>query len=974
MQQRDLKRTGAIMPLLIIGAFLLVFYGSADNARRWFLGRVLPDFASVAWARADAPIKTPAWPQDNSDLKPDPALLFGRLPNGIRYVLMPNPYPRDRVSMHLNVQTGSLNETDAQQGLAHFLEHAVFNGSEHFKPGELVKFFQRIGMQFGPDANAHTGFNETVYDILLPNGNKQSLKDGLRVLYDYANGALLLPKEIDSERRVVLAEKRTRDSASFRTFEKTLAFEFPDARVSSRLPIGKAAVLETAGRPLLKDFYDTWYRPENMSVVIVGDFDTEMAVRLIEKQFSAITPRAPERTRPEMGKITHHGVKPFYHFEKEAGSTDISIEVVEKINPEPDSATLQKTTQIRNIANKILQNRLDAIVRKSDSPFTSASVSSAVFLNEIRYAGISAECQPANWSVSLQIIEQELRRALVYGFTASELQRVQKDYIADLENEVQKASTRDSRRLARQIIAKLNRNRVFQSPRQRRDLLVPVIQKLTTGEVNTVFKQSWAPDHRLVMVTGNADLSADKIAPEDQIRTIFKQSRQKQVPPPDTLKTVVFPYLAEPVTSGEVIRQTTSDDLGIVQIDFKNGVRLNLKKTDFKADEILCKLAFGMGKVTEPAAKSGLGELCQAVINESGLGGLTQDELTRALAGKSTHVTFGLDEQRFLFSGQTISKELPLLFRLLHAHLTDPAFRKEAYTLVQERFRQYYRSLARSIDGAMVLYGKRFLAGGDHRFGMPPYQQFNALTLDDVRNWIEPALKTASLELSLVGDFDIETVIALAARYIGSLPQRQDATFSDFSPQPVFPKGQTRHFAVETEILKGLVVVAYPTTDFWNIGRTRRLSVLAEVFSEKLREKIREELGAAYSPFAYNQSHRAYPQYGVFQAFIHVDPKASDQVIGAVKKIAKDLARTAISADELRRALDPLLTGLKDLRRKNEYWLNSVLVGSQKHPEQLEWSRKMVNDFAAVSINELFVLAQKYLKNETAAVIVVSPK
>ncbi len=957
MQPRGVKRTIRIVRLFIIGTFLL-----------------LPDFSFVAWAKIDTPIKAPAWPHADSDLKPDSAVIFGQLPNGMRYILMPNTYPQDRVSMHLNIQAGSLNETDAQQGLAHFLEHALFNGSEHFKPGELVKFFQRIGMQFGPDANAHTGFNETVYDILLPDGDEQSLKEGLLVLYDYANGALLLSEEIDSERRIVLAEKRTRDSASYRTFEKTLKFEFPEARVSSRLPIGKAEVIETAGRPLLKDFYDTWYRPTIMSVIIVGDFDTKTAARLIEKRFSAITPRAPERKLPDMGKIVHQGVKPFYHFEKEAGATDISIEVVEKITPEPDSAALQKMTQIRNIANQMLQNRLDAIVHKSDSPFTSASISSGIFLKEIRYAGINAECQPANWAASLKMIEQELRRALVYGFTATELQRVQKDYIADLENAVQKASTRNSKRLARHIMAKLNRNRVFQSPLQRRDLLLPVIQKLTVDEVSNVFKQNWAPDHRLVMVTGNVDLSANDTTPESQIRAIYKQSRENQPQPPDNLKTVVFPYLAEPAATGQVINQTPVNDLGIIQINFKNGVRLNLKKTDFKADQILFKLAFGLGRVTEPADKPGLGELSEAVINESGLGGLTQDELTRALAGKSTSVEFGLDEQRFFFSGQTISKELALLFQLLHAHLTDPAFRQDAYTLAQERFRQYYLTLASSIDGAMVLHGKRFLASGDHRFGMPPYNRFKSLTLDDTRNWIEPALKTAKLELSLAGDFDTAKVIALAAQYIGSLAQRKDAIQPDKFQQPVFPKGQTRNFKVETKINKGLVVVAYPTEDFWDIRRTRRLSVLAEVFSEKLREKIREELGAAYSPFAYNRSSRAYPQYGVFQAFIHVDPQSSDMVIAAVKKIAANLAKTAITADELRRALDPLLTSLKDLRRQNEYWLNSVLLGSQKHPEQLEWSRMMVNDFAAISTDELFELAKKYLKNESVATIVVTPR
>jgi zinc protease len=205
-------------------------------------------FTLTAFSSAAAEAGRSIWPHDGSDLAPDPSLTFGKLPNGFRYVLMKNTTPRDRVSMHLNVQAGSLHESDDQQGLAHFLEHLLFCGTTHFPPGELVRYFQEIGMQFGPDANAHTGFADTVYDILLPSGGREDLEKGLLVLRDYADGALLLESEIDRERNVVLAEKRARDSADYRTFLATLGFRFPDARLPHRLPIGKEEVLRTAGR------------------------------------------------------------------------------------------------------------------------------------------------------------------------------------------------------------------------------------------------------------------------------------------------------------------------------------------------------------------------------------------------------------------------------------------------------------------------------------------------------------------------------------------------------------------------------------------------------------------------------------------------------------------------------------------------------------------------------------------------------
>ena len=253
-----------------------------DEISAHFFNRLTP--VGLGWAAEDT-VVAQQWPHEQSDLPPDPALIFGKLPNGVRYIVMQNKTPLDRVSMHLMVHAGSLNETDDQQGLAHFLEHLVFCGSTHYKPGELITYFQSIGMDFGADANAHTGFSDTVYDMLLPNGSQKSLVDGLTVLRDFADGALLLPSEINRERHVVLAEKMTRDSASYRTFVSSLKFCLPDSLVSRRLPIGDENIVKAAGQTIIKKFYDAWYRPEKMMIVITGDMDPATAVPLIENTF-----------------------------------------------------------------------------------------------------------------------------------------------------------------------------------------------------------------------------------------------------------------------------------------------------------------------------------------------------------------------------------------------------------------------------------------------------------------------------------------------------------------------------------------------------------------------------------------------------------------------------------------------------------------------------------------------------------------
>ena len=959
----------SVYSLIFLVALSFSITDSITETQRDEAGKYL----TVANAAVDNPCFQTRWPHEKSELLPDPSLVFGRLPNGFRYLLMENRKPKDRVSMHLNVQVGSMHESDQQQGLAHFLEHMLFCGSTHFKPGELVKYFQSIGMKFGPDANAHTGYYETVYDILLPEGDRQSLEKGLTVLKDFADGAIFPEPEIDRERRVVLAEKRTRDSASYRRFVSIMRFEFPEAKISKRFPIGLENFIKNADRKMFKNFYDTWYRPEKMILVMAGDFDAGSAAVLIDEKFSALSAKASPLPEPDLGRINHKGIKPFYHFEKETGNTTVSIEVIRKIVQQPDSFDFQKRLLIKDIADQIVQNRLDILVSKPDTPFTSASISSGIFKNQIESAEITAESSPENWEKSLALLEQTLRRALKYGFTKSELERVKKDFRSKLDNAVKKASTRESRVLAREIIMHLNRDMVFLSPEQKRDLLSPVINSLTLKQAHDSFKESWAPEHRLVLVTGNAELKSIDEKPKELILAAYNRSCMIGVLKPAEIKAPVFPYLPEPEKKGKITSRTEIPELGIIQVDFENNVSLTLKKTDFEADEVLVNLSFGLGRAVEPADKPGLAALSSEVINESGLGKLERDEIERALAGRNTDVNFSVKEDCFFFKGKTVSKEALLLFQLLYAHLTDPGYRTDAYKLSMDRFRQKYLKLSSSIDGAMSLAGKRFLAGGDSRFGLPSYNMFKQLTLNDVKSWFNASLRHDKIDVSVVGDFDIDAIVDLSSKYLGTLPKRRDYK-QKMLRLPQFPVAQTLEINVATKIPKGLVAVAYPTEDLWNIHRTRLFSALADIVSERLRERIREKLGAAYSFVAYNRPSRAYPGYGVFQAFIHVDPKESNMLVGEIKKIISDLVVTGVSDEELRRAIKPALTGIKDMLQSNYYWLNTVLSGSKKHPRQLDWSRTIMDDYASITKRELSALAKQYLDNDKAAVIIVKPK
>ncbi len=917
------------------------------------------------------------WPHEKSDLSPDPALVFGRLENGFRYVLMKSKRPRGRVSMHLDIQSGSMEENDNQKGIAHFLEHMVFNGSEHFKPGEMVKYFQSIGMEFGPDANAHTGFYETVYDIFLPENSKKSIEDGFLVLKDYAQGALLLPSEIDSERKVILAEKRARDSESYRTFVETLKFELDNTRISQRIPIGSEEVIKKADRPLLKDYYDTWYRPERMVLVLTGDFDPDMIKPSIEKYFGSMSPRAPKRPEPDAGYFHHKGIRPFYHYEKESGKTEVTVQVIEKIDPKPDSLKLQTQYLIRDMANQMVQNRIDAMISHSKAPFTSASIDSGVFLKQIRYSAITADCEPDKWEDTLFSVNEILRQALKYGFTPSEFERVKKDYLADLDKRAKNAPTRESTALARKIIRKINSDRVFQSPYQRKAIFAPIIKKLTLDRVFEEFGKMWDKDHRLVLVTGNAILNSKNSknqSPEKIILSAYEKSLKLPVKKPKEEKKVSFPYLPVPGKKGRIIRKNNIKDSGIIQIDFENGVRLNLKKTDFKANQVVANLNFGLGRACEPYDKPGLAKLSESVVRGSGLGRMTKDELERALAGKSTGVNFAVNQGSFSFEARSVTDELDLLFQLLYANLVDPGFRQDAFKRSMEKFTQKYKKYQRTVEGAMTLHGKRFLAGGDSRFGLPPYDKFKTLKLDDIKNWLKKPFENAPVEISVVGDFDIGRATELCATYFGSLKKRDGQPMLDKGRLPEFPVGKKLEIAVNSKIEKGVARVAFSTDDIWDIKKTRRLSVLSSIFSDRLREVVREKLGATYSPYAYNSPSRIYPGYGVFHSVVSINPKDAGIVIDSVLKISDELASGKITRDELKRALKPTLTSIRDMKQKNGYWLYVVLTGSKKHPEQLDWPGNIYEDYKSITVKDMVRLAKKYLDRKKAAVIIIKPE
>jgi len=911
------------------------------------------------------------WPQDKSDLVVDPELIFGTLDNGLRYVIKQNPEPKDRVALYLDIQAGSLHETEEQRGLAHYLEHMVFNGTTHYPPGSLIEYFQSIGMSFGADTNAHTSYDETVYKLLLPSGTPETLDEGMLVLADYARGALLLEQEVDSERGIILAEKRTRDTAASRVSKKSLQHQFSGTLVARRDPIGTDKTLQAANSNLLRSFYDTWYRPENMIVVLVGDTDPEQAVSSIRQHFAGLQAATENPVCYDFGRVEEDpGIDIFYQYEPDLGTTKISVSTAWNIEPQPDTAAWEKIQLQNYVAASLLDNRLQHHVNAKNSPLSKAQMYAGIFVQRLGYSGLSASVVKNQWQQGLSLLEQTLRQALEHGVTAPELERVKREILAELEKNVQTAKSRDSSKLAAEIIRDLNDNEVFLSPDQELALYGTLLAEMSVTDIEEALQSIWRDGRYLIEVAGATDLQTGSLSAEQQILQVWTSSQALPVDTWQQENTVEFPYLAVVKDPSPIQEVISYQDIDATTTVLANGLRINVKKTDFKEQEVLLEVNFGNGQLSEPVP--GLGILATAVLRESGLGQMTREQLNAALAGRNGRVSFSVGPESFVFSGKGLSSELELMLQLVYTNLLDPAFRDEAYKRSMERFAQMYTAMQSSVEGMYQLQGDRFFASENARYGYPDESAFMQLRLDQVRLWLEEAFAQGSLEVSVVGDVDPEQVVGLVRKYLGG---QGGTPVAGAQPEAViFPAGQRKVVSAATETDKAMVVVGWPTDDFWDISRTRRLSVLASVFEDRLRRTIREELGATYSPTAYNNSSRVDKGYGVLRCLLTVDPLQAELVNEKIDSIAAELTRQGVSTEELQRIIAPISTSIKDLQRTNRYWLTSVLALSSRHPEQLQWPMSLRADFASISPEEINDFAVRYLQAEDAARLIVLPQ
>ncbi len=926
---------------------------------------------AVPLAAQESRVSVRAWEHERSDLPVDTRFHFGRFDNGLRWVWARNSEPKERSYLRLHVDVGSLAEEDGERGMAHFLEHMAFNGSEHFAPGTLIEWFQRHGMSFGADLNAQTDFSETIYKLDLPDSDAETLGEGLLVLRDFANGLSLLPEEIEKEKGVIDGEERESDSPGYRLFVRQLAELLGETRLDDRIPIGVREVRAKFTAEAVRAFYRKWYRPELMTLVLVGDLGELDPLPLITEHFGSLAPPpGPPASEPPPGTVQDLS-RELCFFEPEIPSVTLRAErLVPFVEERFDRARWREETPLQ-VARRMLDLRFAELVKREDAPFLSAGAGSAAAFRVVDGEDLTVRCAPGKWKEALAVGEQELRRALEHGFQEAELAEVRANALRSLDEAVERERTQTSASLVSEILNAAENPYVPTAAETDRSILRPLYESLTVEDCHRALVEAWSRGERTLLALGALDLGpeAGKLLEE-----AWEASRAVEVEKGAEISVQDFAYASEGAEPGAIEARVHQEELDFDQVRFENGVALDVKRTDFREQQVLFRVLLGEGRLSLSKAELPLGWMAERVFEDGGLEAHTIDELRRLLAGKEVGLSFSVGVDAFVFGGATTAEDLLLQCELVCAYLGAPGWREDGYVRVKRELPLVYEGLKHQHQGPVLTDFMAALFEGDERFTFFPQAKLEAVELGSVRAWLTPFLAEAPLEVSFVGDLEVEEVVRAAARTFGKLPARRELRRHEEHRRAPAPKsGVAQRHEIDTQVPKSLVLTVFPIPDGIDPLVRWRFEFLAEVVRDRLRTEVRERLGAAYAPTAGLQQSQTLEGVGLLLVQALTEPGAAEGLRDACFAVTDALSRDGVTQEEVDRLREPVLKNLRDARRQNGWWLG-VLSESQRRPETLEEVAMQTDFFRTIGAEPLSELAKTYLVREKSSTVIVDPR
>ncbi|HEX8322956.1 MAG TPA: insulinase family protein [Tepidisphaeraceae bacterium] len=910
--------------------------------------------------RADEPL-----PRDDGNV-------YGQFDNGLKYIIRHNANPPGRVNLYLHVKTGALNESNDQNGLAHFLEHMAFNGSTHFPPGKLLPLLGSLGMTFGADTNAHTNLWETLYKLNLPDTKPQTIDLAAQIFSDYASGLNLSDAEIENERKIILEEYRSREGVGQRVRKQTYRDVFAGTKLATHDVIGDVEQIKAFPAASFRDYYNKWYRPENMTLIVVGDIKPEDVLPAATKWLSGISARTPATQPQQAGLKPTTQPRAFVYTDAEMVAASVDLTKLGAGEPPVRTFEQYRRDVLRAVASGIVNRRYRNLVAAGRAPFREASADIGTFLTEVTTASAEATGEPQDWQKILAGLIGEVDRALEHGFTDEEAKLIVRGLLADAEQAVTAEATRDSTGVINGIARKVGMDEPILSAAQELTLLRRATADLKTIDLDQLFAEAFDTRAYDYVVSLPARPGLKVPTPAD-VLTVAEATWSAQTEVPATQRSS-GDLLAGELVPGTVTGQETDADLKITTATFANGVVMHHKFSDYKKDRVLVSLVLPGGQLEETEQNRGVSELAGSLLDRPATSRFTSTEVADLLTGKTVSIEGGIGRDSLALSLTASNKDLPAGLQLAHALLTDARLEQAVVEDWKKAQLQEIAKNEREPRGQLQRILANTVYGNDPRFRPLTIANVNAATRETAEAWFKRIASGSAIEVTVVGDIPLEQATTLVAQYVGSLPKRERG-FDALNPLRKLDRGNGPFEAsvtFDSVTPQALAVSGFIGSDENNLDR-RPLTLAAEVLTNRMIDRIREKEQLVYSIGARHQPGRGLPGTGLFSAGSMTDPANSAKLADTVLEMLNAFAKTGPTDDELSTAKRQIMTEITTTMREPAWWLTQISESRYRN-RPLSDLKVLPGVFETFDKETVRATVAKYLRPETTVRLIATPK
>ena len=908
----------------------------------------------------------------NSIIPPDSNIKIGKLENGLTYYIKYNKKPEQRIELRLAINAGSICETDGQLGLAHFCEHMCFNGTKNFPSNRIIDMLEEMGMKFGEEINAYTSFDETIYMLKVPADKPESVSRGFQVLEDWAHLVSMDEKEIDKERGVIVEEWRLGLGAQERMMQKYIPVLLKDSRYAERLPIGKVEVLKTFSYDTLRNFYKTWYRPDLMAAVVVGDIDPKLAEEKVREYFGKIPASVNPKPRVEFPVPDNDEPLIIVVTDKEASGFNAQI-MFKQPNSNLETFNDYRNSQKRSLFIGMLNNRLQELTVKPDAPFLYAGSGYGDFIGrsmDVYSLFVAAKENQIDKSIESVLAENE--KVLQFGFTSTELERQKMEVMTMYENGAKEADKVESGTYADEFIRNYLDRESIPGYQKEYEIVKELLPGITLAEINELGKK-WVTDSNIIALVTAQEKEGVKVPTELQVAEIIKSARSKKVEAYVDAVTET-PLLADVPVPSKVVKRTENAAFGFTELLFGNGVKMILKPTDFKNDEIVMT-AFSPGGISlYPDQDVMSATMASTIISQSGLGDYDFTGLQKKLSGNTAKLTPYINDLREGVNGSCTPKDLETMLQLNYLYFSKTRRDEDAFNSYLSRMKNMVKPM-RSVPRVIFqdTLSKIVSMNSPRVIAIPSDKQLDQVNLDRIMDIFKDRFADASdFTYLMIGNFKTDEIIPMLEKYIGGLPSiKRTEIWRDLTPG--FPEGIIKVNVPKNSEPQSQVAMIWKGDFNWSPGDRQGFTMLMSILEIKLRESMREDQGGVYGvSFNGSASKQPRPMYTISSQW-GCNPDNIDTLSATVIQEMNKIKKDGPLENDLNKVKETMIRERETQVKENGFWLsylqNHYLFGNKIL--SLEEYKSLVN---SITIKKIKAVAKKYLDTSNYVQVYLTPK